>query len=228
MRVAIAGAGAVGRSIAQSLLAGGHRILLIEEKRSHYRPELVPQADWMLADACAPDTLQAAGIHLCDVVVAATGDDQANLVFSLQAKTQYDVPRVVARVNDPDNAWLFTVAWGVDVAVSTPGTLVTSVEEAITVGDLVRLTGLPGGGGDIVEMTLAAEGTVVGMTVADLKLPDGAALLAVVRDRNLITLEPHQRLEAADEIIMLASADVEEQIRTALRGDVNRSITPLQ
>jgi trk system potassium uptake protein TrkA len=219
MRVAIAGAGAVGRSIAQSLLVGGHRILLIEEKRSHYRPDLVAEADWMLADACAPDTLLAAGIHLCDVVVAATGDDEANLVFSLQAKTQHEVPRVVARVNDPDNAWLFTAAWGVDVAVSTPGTLVTTVEEAITVGDLVRLTGLAGGSGDIVEMTLAAEGAAVGMTVADLKLPDGSVLLAVVRDRKLITLAPHERLEAADEIIMLASAEVEEQIRTALRAD---------
>jgi trk system potassium uptake protein TrkA len=217
MRVAIAGAGAVGRSIALSLLGAGHRVLLIEEKRSHYRPELVPEADWMLADACASDTLQTAGIELCDVVVAATGDDEANLVFSLQAKTQYAVPRVVARVNDPDNGWLFTDAWGVDVAVSTPGTLVTSVEHAITVGDLVRLTSLRGGGGDIVEMTLAAEGSVVGMTVADLPLPAGAVLLGVVRDGALVRPDPDSRLAAADEIIMLASAEIEDQIRTALR-----------
>ncbi len=173
----------------------------------------------MLADACAPDTLQTAGIELCDVVVAATGDDEANLVFSLQAKTQYAVPRVVARVNDPDNGWLFTDAWGVDVAVSTPGTLVTSVEHAITVGDLVRLTTLRGGGGDIVEMTLAAEGSVVGMTIEDLHLPSGAVLLAVVRDGALVRPDPHAKLEAADEIIMLASVEVEDQIRTALRGE---------
>ncbi len=217
MRVAIAGAGAVGRSIALSLLGAGHRVLLIEEKRSHYRPELVPEADWMLADACASDTLQTAGIELCDVVVAATGDDEANLVFSLQAKNQYAVPRVVARVNDPDNGWLFTDAWGVDVAVSTPGTLVSSVEHAITVGDVVRLTTLRGGGGDIVEMTLAAEGSVVGMTIADLPLPAGAVLLALVRNGALVRPDPQSRLAAADEIIMLASVDVEDQIRSALR-----------
>jgi trk system potassium uptake protein TrkA len=218
MRVAIAGAGAVGRSIAQSLLTGGHRILLIEEKRSHYRPDLVPDADWMLADACEPDTFEKAGLAMCDVVVAATGDDEVNLVFAFQAKTRYQVSRVVARVNDPDNGWLFTEAWGVDVAVSTPGTLVTSVEHAITVGDVVRLTTLRGGGSDIVEMTLAPEGSVVGLTVADLPLPEGAALLAVVRDGSLVQLEPHARLEPADEIVMLASVDVEDQVRTALRG----------
>ena len=218
MRVAIAGAGAVGRSIAQSLVDGGHKVLLIEHQRSHYRPELVPLADWMLADACAMDTLQTAGIELCDVVVAAAGDDEVNLVFALMAKDHFGVPRVVARVNDPDNDWLFTEAWGVDVAVSTPGTLVTTVEEAITVGDLVRLTTLRHSGGDIVEMTLPSEGPLVGVTVADLPLPEGAMLLAVMRDRNLVAVGPDSQLEPADEIIMLTTAEVEEQIRAALRA----------
>ena len=93
-------------------LSAGHKVLLIERQRTHYRPELVPDADWMLADACELASLQAAGIHTADVVIAATGDDAANLVFALLCKTEFGVARVVARVNNPDNQWLFTSLGG--------------------------------------------------------------------------------------------------------------------
>lgn len=131
MRVAIAGAGAVGRSIARDLHQHQHKVLLIERQRSHYKPELVPEVDWMLADACELTSLQAAGLGTCDAVVAATGDDRANLVFAMLAKIEFEVARVVARVNDPANQWLFSPDWGVDVAVSTPGTLVAIVDRLV-------------------------------------------------------------------------------------------------
>ena len=86
----------------------------------------------MLADACELSSLEDAGMQPCDVVIAATGDDKVNLVVSLLAKTEFAVRRVVARVNDPANEWLFTEAWGVDVAVSTPRMLAAMVEEAVT------------------------------------------------------------------------------------------------
>jgi trk system potassium uptake protein TrkA len=136
VRVAIAGAGAVGRSIAHDLYEHGHKVLLIERQRSHYKPELVPEVDWMLADACELTSLHAAGLGTCDAVVAATGDDRANLVFAMLAKTEFGVGRVVARTNNPDNQWLFSPAWGVDVAVSTPATLVAIVDRLVP--DLVR------------------------------------------------------------------------------------------
>ena len=134
--MAIAGAGAVGRSIARDLHEHGHKVLLIERQRSHFRPELVPEVDWMLADACELSSLQAAGISTCDAVVAATGDDRANLVFAMLAKTEFAVARVVARTNNPANQWLFSDAWGVDVAVSTPATLVAIVDRLVP--DLVH------------------------------------------------------------------------------------------
>jgi NAD(P)-dependent dehydrogenase (short-subunit alcohol dehydrogenase family) len=120
MRVAIAGAGNVGRSIAQELIENGHTVLLIDRQPSALRPERVPTAEWILADCCEVASLQEADLASCDVVVAATGDDKVNLVLSLLAKTEFAVPRVVARVNRAENEWLFTDQWGVDVSVSKP------------------------------------------------------------------------------------------------------------
>src|SRR6476619_7453502 len=119
MRVGIAGAGAIGRSVALELLAYGHKILLIENNIRHYEPLSVPGADWLLADACELTSLQDAGIETCDVVIAATGDDKSNLALSLLAKTEFGVSRVVARVNEARDEALFNDAWGVDVAVCT-------------------------------------------------------------------------------------------------------------
>ncbi len=120
MRVTIAGAGAVGRSIAAELLEFGHQVMLIERDPDQLDPHVVEEAEWVLADACEVASLEEAGLEQSDVVIAATGDDKVNLVVSLLAKTEFAVRRVVARVNDPRNEWLFTEAWGVDVAVSTP------------------------------------------------------------------------------------------------------------
>ena len=133
MRVAIVGAGAVGRSIAGELLGNGHTVMLIEKDPRKVRTKAVPGAEWVQADACEVSSLEEAQLATCDVVVAATGDDKANLVVSLLAKTEFAVDRVVARVKDPRNEWLYTEAWGVDVAVSTPRVLAALVEEAVTV-----------------------------------------------------------------------------------------------
>ena len=137
MRVVIAGAGNVGRSIARELIANGHQILLIDRDPIAIKPDSVPEAEWLLADACELDSLEEAGLDTCDVAIAATGDDKANLVHSLLAKTEFGVPRTVGRVNHPSNEWMFDDLWGVDVAVSTPRLMCALVEEAVTVGDLV-------------------------------------------------------------------------------------------
>lgn len=138
MKVAIAGAGAVGRSIARELV-DHHEVMLLERNPDHIDVDAVPAAQWRLGDACELSLLESVKLHEFDVVIAATGDDKANVVVSLLAKTEFAVPRVVARVNDPRNEWLFDDSWGVDVAVSTPRMLASLVEEAVSVGDLVRL-----------------------------------------------------------------------------------------
>ena len=126
----------------------------------------------------------------CDVVVAATGDDKVNLVVSLLAKTEFAVPRVVARVNRAENEWLFTEQWGVDVAVSKPRLMAALVEEAVTVGDLVRLMTFRQGEANLVEITLPPTAPYVGQPVRDVPLPRDAALVAILRGKRVLVPTP--------------------------------------
>ena len=139
MKVVIAGAGSVGRSVAKELTHAGHDITIVDKQPSAMKIASVPEADWILADACEPETLQRAQAGEADVVVAATGDDKANLVISLLSKTEYGVERVIARVNDPADEWLFDDSWGVDVAISTPRVMAPFVEDALSNGRLVTV-----------------------------------------------------------------------------------------
>ncbi|WP_303325283.1 potassium channel family protein, partial [Actinomyces radicidentis] len=132
MKILIAGAGSVGRSIARELISHGHEVTVVDRSPEAMRIASVPDADWQLADACDVDALAASGAGDADVVVSATGDDKANLVISLLCKTEFAVPRTVARVNNPKNEWLFDETWGVDVSVSTPRIMTALVEEAVS------------------------------------------------------------------------------------------------
>jgi trk system potassium uptake protein len=216
VRVAIAGAGAVGRSIALELVENAHQVMLIERDLSNIEPESVEAAEWVHADACELASLEEAGLEDCDVVIAATGDDKVNLVVSLLAKTEFAVRRVVARVNDPRNEWLFDDNWGVDVAVSTPRLLAALVEEAVAVGDLVRLMTLRQGGANLVEVTLAAHTRLAGTPVRSLKLPPDSALVVILRGGRVIVPQGDDALEAGDELLFVATSAVEEDIRTAI------------
>jgi trk system potassium uptake protein TrkA len=219
MRVTVAGAGAVGRSIAAELVEADHEVMLIERDLAQVEPESVPQAEWVHADACELASLEEARVQGCDVVIAATGDDKVNLVVSLLAKTEFAVRRVVARVNDPRNEWLFTDAWGVDVAVSTPRMLAAMVEEAVTVGDLVRLLTLRQGTANLVEVTLPADTPLAGRAVRDVPLPREAALVAILRGGRVIVPQADDPLEPGDELMFVAGEDVEDEIQRVLKGD---------
>ena len=218
MRVAIAGAGKVGRAIARELLSNYHQVLLIDRDPDKGREGVVPGAEVLLGDTCEIAVLDEADLPACQVLIAATGDDKVNLVVSLLAKTEYGVPRVVARVNHPKNEWMFDEAWGVDVAVSTPRMLSALVEEAVTVGDLVRLFTFRQGDANLVEMTLPASAGVVGSRVGDVTWPVDTALVAIIRDSRVIAPSPDDSLEAGDELLFVAS-DEQESAREDLRGD---------
>jgi trk system potassium uptake protein len=213
MRVAIAGAGNVGRSIANELTEHDHDVSLIEKNPDVIRPHLVPSAKWILADACEVSSLEEAELHNCDVVVAATGDDKVNLVLSLLAKTEFAVNRVVARVNRAENEWLFNEQWGVDVAVSKPRVLAALVEEAVSVGDIVRLMSFRQGQANLVELTLAASSDLVGQRVTEVPFPHDAVLAAIVRGPRVIAPTPDDPLEAGDELIFIAAPEVEPQLQ---------------
>jgi trk/ktr system potassium uptake protein len=218
MRIGIAGAGAVGRSVARELLDDGHKVLLIERNPHHYEPQTVPRADWLLADACELASLEESGLQTCDVVIAATGDDKANLTAALLAKTEFGVPRVVARVNDVRNEWMFTDAWGVDVAVSTPLAMVASVEGAIDTGHLIRLMGLRQDQVSLAKLTLPEDSPLVGQRVSDLALPDNSALAIVIRAGAVILPQPDDQLEAGDEMLFFAGGAVESEVRALVHG----------
>ncbi len=216
MRVAIAGAGAVGRSIARELIDNGHDVLLIDKNPDALKPERVANAEWLLADSCELSSLEEARLDRCDVVIAATGDDKANLVTSLLAKTEFGVPRTVGRVNHPNNEWLFTEAWGVDVNVSTPRIMSALVEEAVTVGDLVRLFTFRRGNANLVEMTLPDNSPYVGKPAGLIPFPENCSLVTILRDGQVYTPEAEQPVEAGDELLFVVSAEVEQELESLL------------
>jgi len=218
MRVAIAGAGKVGRAIARELLSNGHEVLLIDREPAKAEPDVVPGARVLLGDTCEIAVLDEADLPTCQVLIAATGDDKVNLVVSLLAKTEYGVPRVVARVNHPKNEWMFDEAWGVDVAVSTPRMLSALVEEAVSVGDLVRLFSFRQGNANLVELTLPPSATVVGKRVIEVQFPTDTALVAIIRDTRVITPSPDDSLEAGDELLFVSSPEQEQALEDLL-GD---------
>ena len=218
MRVAIAGAGKVGRSIARELLGFGHEVLLIDREADLARPGVVEGAEVLHADACELAALEEADLSRCQVVVAATGDDKVNLVVSLLAKTEFGVPRVVARVNHPKNEWMFDESWGVDVAVSTPRMLSALVEEAVSVGDLVKLFTFRQGEAELVEITLPADSPSVAHRVGSMPWPPDTALVAIVRGPRVIAPSSDDTLEAGDELIFVC-APQQEPLLQALLGD---------
>jgi trk system potassium uptake protein len=219
MKVMIAGAGNVGRSIAAELIGNGHDVVLIEREPRAYKTETVEGAHWLLADACEVSSLEDAAVQDCTVVVAATGDDKVNLVVSLLAKTEFGVPRVVARVNHPKNEWLFDEAWGVDVAVSTPRLLSALVEEAVSVGDLVRLLSFRHGEASLVEVTLAPDAELVGQRVGSIVWPPDVALVAILRDSHVVVPSSDDPVEAGDELMFIAAPDQEDALHDVLAPD---------
>ena len=216
MRVAIVGAGAVGRSIAGELLGNGHTVMLIEKDARKVRTRAVPGAEWVQADACEVSSLEEAQLATCDVVVAATGDDKANLVTSLLAKTEFGVPRTVGRVNHPNNEWLFTEAWGVDVNVSTPRIMSALVEEAVTVGDIVRLFTFRQGNANLVELTLGDDSPYVGKPVGLIPWPENTSLVTILRDGQVYTPTGEQPIESGDELLFVSSVEGEGELQDLL------------
>ena len=219
MKVAIAGAGAVGVYIAADLKHNGHDVVVIEKDRTVIERADVPSGvEWCLGDVCEVNALRSAGLDTCDVVVAATGDDEDNLVVSLLAKQEFGVPRVIARVNHPKNEWLFNENWGVDLSVSTPQLITAMVEEAVSVGRLVQLLSFEGGQARLVEVTLADDAPVVGRCIKDIDIPRDATVVAVLREEHVIMPRGDTEFAVGDEVLALVTPESESDIRALLTG----------
>lgn len=218
MRIVIAGGGNVGTFLASDLTSRHHQVVLIEQEGTiaARAKSSLPSATIVHGDACEPWVLERAELARADVLVAATGDDEDNLVISLLGKQEFAVPRTVARVNHPKNEWMFNATWGVDLAMSQAHILTSLVEEAVSVGDLVKLFQLERGRVNLIELTLAEGSPVVGKHVYDLRMPHDCALVAIVRDGHVIIPEPETPLAAGDEIMAIATVEAEDGFRRSL------------
>ena len=206
MKIVIAGAGSVGRAVALELLDHGHEVTLIDKKPDQLRVASVADAEWVLADACSPEALSEAGLREADVVLAATGDDKANLVISLLAKTEFAIPRVVARLNNPKNEWLFYASWGVDVPVSSPRIMTALVEEAISVGTPVKLFAFNSAQAAMYAFVLPENSPIIGKSIADVAFPPRVVLSAILRDGEPFAPQADDQYESGDELVFLISA----------------------
>lgn len=213
MKVLIVGAGSVGASIARELQASGHEIAIIDSKPEAKKRAEIPEAHWYIGDACELSVLKQSLPDESDVVVAATGDDKANLVVSLLCRSEFGVPRTVARVNNPRNEWLFDESWGVDVAVSTPRLMTALVEEAVEVGDVVRLLTLQAGGATLVEYTVPEGHPVIGYRVDHVQWPTDTVLTAILRDGAPIAPSADAVIEGSDELFFITTIEGEDRIR---------------
>src|SRR5438477_885375 len=219
MKVVISGAGNVGRHLARDLAERGHDITLIEQDKAvatRAAMDVPESVNVLLGDACEPYVLEEAKLGEADVLVAATGDDEDNLVSSLLAKQEFAVPRVLARVNHSSNEWMFTEQWGVDAAVSPPHILTALVEAAVTVGDVVRLLKLERGRVSLVELVLMGDSDVVGRPIYELRLPVDSSIVAIIREGHVVIPQPETVLSSGDELLAIATPEVEGDLRAAL------------
>lgn len=218
MKVIVAGAGKMGRYLAEDLARRGHHITLIDKDPDTLDGPSPGDLSRLAGDACSPDVLEQAGARAADAVVAATGDDEDNLVVSLLAKQEFAVPRVLARVNHPTNEWLFDDSWGVDVAVSPPHLLTALVEEDVTEGDLVDLLRLERGAVHLMEVRLGETSNAAGRRVEELGLPPDIVLVAAVRDGHVVACRPSTPLAEGDEVIALVPAGRQDELRDLIIG----------
>jgi trk system potassium uptake protein TrkA len=222
MRVVIAGGGNVGTFIAEDLFKAGHQVTIVEVDGDRVadavRAGEPTGVQWVAADACEVSEFARAGVDQADVVAAVTGDDEDNLVISLLAKQEFAVPRVVARVNNPKNEWMFNEMWGVDVSVSTPHLLTALVEEAVSVGSLVRLLSFEGGRARLCEATLSDTAPSQGKDLAELGLPRDSTVVAIIRDDHVIVPRGDSILRAGDEVLVLTTPEAEDDVVKTLLG----------
>jgi len=222
MKVIIAGGGSVGRFTAREMVAAGHTVTIIDNDRATLREyqsrEESAGIEWHFGDACDYSVLDTVGVREADVVASVTGDDEDNLVVSLLAKQEFGVPRVVARVNNPKNYWMFNQMWGVDVSVSTPHLITSLVQEATSVGNFIRLMQLKGGKAELVEVTLAESSPAVNKAIADLVLPRSATIVAVVRAERVMVPTKDTVLRLGDEVMALITEDAEAAVSKLLVG----------
>jgi len=213
MYVIVAGGGKVGHYLTRALIAAGHEVLLVEKDRSRaaYLGEELGEVA-VRGDACEVRTMREIGMERADVVVAATGDDEDNLVICQMAKRRFHVPRTIARVNNPQNVDIFH-RLGIDSTVSSTKIIFNLIEQQIETDAVIPLAPLQRGNIEIVEVDLGPESPVLGKTIPNVRLPQNALVISVVRDDHAILPNIDVEFKQGDTVIALVSADKEAELR---------------
>lgn len=213
MRVIVAGAGKLGRRVAE-LIKEKHSMTVIErdEARARYIKELLDVCV-VNGDANDPSILLEAGADCADVVVAATGEDEDNLVICTLAKFEFKVLKVIGAVRNPKNQWLYNRSWGVDVALDSAQIVASIIEEEATLADLVTLLKLREGQVSVVELTVPQGSKIAGKMIKEMSLPEQCVVAAILRGTNILVPYGDFRIEPADEVMLIAHPDAEEALK---------------
>jgi len=218
MYVIIAGGGKVGLYLSKALVDAGHEVLVIEKDASR-AATLAEELDELVlqGDACEMRTMKETGMQRADAVVAVTGDDEDNLVICQMAKRRFNVPRTIARVNDPKNEDIFQ-RLGIDETLSSTRVILNLIEQRIETGEVIPLAALRRGNVEIVEIDLTRESAVVGRTIGSLDFPPGSLVISIIRDDHAIVPHAKTELKAEDSVIALVEASREPEVRRLFSG----------
>jgi len=205
MFVVVTGGGRVGAQLTSVLLQAGHKVRLVENRpqvleRLHME---IPTEAIFVGDPTLPSTLEEAGLAKADVVAATLAEDAHNLAISIFARFHYNVPRVIARINSPRNAWLFTPIMGVDVALNQADLIASIIQEEMSLGEMMTLLKLRRGKYSLVEEKIPASAPAIGTPIKDLGLPDDCVIAAIIRDGNVQVPRGITPLEAEDEVLAI-------------------------
>ena len=205
MYVLIPGGGRTGTQLALLLLEQNHDVCVIE-----HRPEVlsrlhreVPTETIYQGNAVEPEVLEQAGIRRADVLAACTSNDEDNLVLCYLARQRYQVPRTIARINNPRNAWLFDQDFNVDVALNHSAVMARLIEEEMSLGDMITLLKVRRGEYSLVEEKIAPGARAVGMAIKDMNLPESCSIAAIIRDGKVVIPRGMTTFEAGDEVFAL-------------------------
>jgi trk system potassium uptake protein TrkA len=224
MFVLVVGGGKVGYYLSKELVQAGHEVVLLEKDKARAEQIADEIGSIVIAhDGCEGKYLGEAGANRADIVAAVTGDDEDNLVICQMAKHHFDVPRTIARVNNPKNEALFKHL-GVDELISPTRMVLGSIEQDIPVHELLHLGTLGESDLEIIEAPLQAGSPAIGRSAGDLTIPEGCALFAIVRDGRAVPIRPDTVLNEGDKVIAIGRAECEAALHGQLIGDIEAPV----
>lgn len=218
MQIIIVGGGKTGSYLAPILKGDGSSVVVVDNRRKvaeKFQASL-PDQRVIVGNGTSPEVLERAGVMSADVVIAATGSDEVNLVVSTLAKVEYQVPRVVARVNNPKNSWMFNESMGVDVGINQADLIARSVQEGLDMEDVFTIMRLGKDDHALVQVEVRPSSGAVGRRVSDLSLPDQTVIIAIDRAGDIIVPNGDTGLCEGDNVLALTSEGARQELRRAL------------